>query len=98
MSDVTIQVGRRSCTITGYAPARLYGLIVGDVNLVKTRAALTRGVDGFEVELPADERDYFCERLRTVFSRLSRAETSGNDEQQILALVSAVRAQPRRSG
>jgi hypothetical protein len=92
MSDLTIQVGRRSCALTGYAPARLYGLIVNDANLVKTRAAITRGVAGFEVELPADERDYFCERLRTVFSGLSVADTSGHDAQQILALVSAVQA------
>ena len=92
MSDVTIQVDGRSCTLTGYAAARLYGFMVGDVNLVETRAALTRGVAGFEVELPVEERDYFCERLRTVFSGLSLADISGHDAQQILALVSAVQA------
>jgi hypothetical protein len=94
MSDVTIQVDGSSRTLTGYAPAWLYGLIEDDNTLVATRAALNRGIAGYEVELPAEERDYFCERLRSVFSRLSPAEISGHDAQQILALLSAVRAQP----
>jgi hypothetical protein len=93
MSDVTIQIHGRSRTLTGYAPAWLYSLIEDDDKLVETRAALNRGVAGFEVELPAEETDYFCERLRQVFAALSSVERSGNDPQQILALVSAVRAQ-----
>jgi hypothetical protein len=94
MSDVTIQVDGRSCTLTGYAPAWLYRLIQDDDTLVETRAALNRAVAGFEVELPAEETAQFCERLRHAFSGLSPAEVSGNDAQQVLALVSAVRAQP----
>jgi hypothetical protein len=94
VSDVTIQVAGRSCTLTGYAPAWLYSLIETDDALAKTRAAINRGVVGLEVELPAEERNYLCERLRSVFSGLSPAEISGHDAQQILAFVSAVCAQP----
>jgi hypothetical protein len=97
MSDVTIQVDSKSYTLSGYAPAWLYSLIEHDNTLVETRAAINRGVAGFEVELPIHERDDFCERLRRVFSGLSPADLSGHDEQQILALVSAARgAAPTR--
>jgi hypothetical protein len=88
-------VDGRSCTLTGYAAAWLYNLIEDEDTLLETRAALNRVVGGFEVELPAEERGYFCERLRTVFSGLSPAEISRNDAQQILALVSAAREPSR---
>jgi hypothetical protein len=41
MSDVTIQLDGRSCTLTGYAPAWLYRLIEEDDTLVETRCAQT---------------------------------------------------------
>jgi hypothetical protein len=94
LSDVTIEVDGKSCTLNGYAPARLYNFIEYDKTLVRTCAALNRGIAGFEVQLPTEEMDYFCERVRTVCRRLSPAELSGNDTQQILALVSAVEARP----
>jgi hypothetical protein len=94
VSDVTIQVDGRSCSLTGYAPAWLYSLIEHDDALVETRAAIKRGVAGLEVTLPTEERNSLCERLRTVFSGLSPAEISGHDAQQILRLVSIVCAQP----
>jgi hypothetical protein len=93
VSDVTIQVDGRSCTLMGYAPAWLYSLIEHDDALVQTRA-INRGVAGLEVTLPTEERNSLCERLRTVFSGLSPAEISGHDAQQILRLVSIVCAQP----